>query len=79
MSGSVDELVRMANDIGNFFASEPDRESAVAGIASHVRRFWAPRMRRAVYVHLAAGGAGLDDLPRAALQRLESEDPAARN
>ena len=78
MRGSVDELVRMANDIGNFFASEPDRESAVAGIATHVRRFWAPRMRRAIYVHLAAGGAGLAELPKAALERLELDDPAAR-
>ena len=78
MRGSVDELVRMANDIGNFFASEPDRESAVDGIATHVRRFWAPRMRRAIYVHLAAGGEGLADLPKAALEKLEIEDPVAR-
>lgn len=41
-------LVRMANQIGDFFEAEPDRAAAVDGIASHIRRFWDPRMRREI-------------------------------
>ncbi|MGU7776422.1 formate dehydrogenase subunit delta, partial [Burkholderia sp. MR1-5-21] len=40
-------LIDMANQIGEFFASMPDRDEALAGIADHIRRFWEPRMRRA--------------------------------
>jgi formate dehydrogenase subunit delta len=39
------KLVRMANQIGAFFASEPDHKAAVEGVANHIRRFWEPRMR----------------------------------
>lgn len=40
------KLVQMANQIGAFYASEPDHGIAVEGVASHLRRFWEPRMRR---------------------------------
>ncbi len=66
----IGRLVQMANDIGDYFASEPDRAAAVAGIASHLERFWEARMRRQILAHLAAGGDGLDDLPRAAIAEL---------
>lgn len=67
---NVERLVQMANDIGRYFTAEPDREEAVAGIASHLKRFWEPRMRTAILAHLAAGGEGLDELARAGLERL---------
>jgi formate dehydrogenase subunit delta len=35
----VNNLIRMANQIGEFFESMPDR---------HIKRFWEPRMRRAI-------------------------------
>jgi formate dehydrogenase subunit delta len=41
-------LIDMANRIGEFFDSMPDHEEALAGIADHIRRFWEPRMRRAL-------------------------------
>ncbi|RQR21294.1 formate dehydrogenase, partial [Burkholderia sp. Bp9143] len=41
-------LIDMANQIGAFFESMPDREEALSGIAEHIRRFWEPRMRRAL-------------------------------
>ncbi|AOR67317.1 formate dehydrogenase [Burkholderia stabilis] len=40
-------LIDMANQIGAFFESMPDRDEALTGIAEHIRRFWEPRMRRA--------------------------------
>lgn len=62
-------LVKMANDIANFFKSEPDHQVALEGIAGHIRRFWDPRMRRAILAWLAQhGGEGLDPLAREALE-----------
>ena len=42
----VSNLIRMANRIGEFFVSIPDREEALEGIALHIQKFWDPRMRR---------------------------------
>jgi len=55
---SVADLVRMANDIGRFFAAEPRRADAVAAIADHLRRFWDPRMRRQILAHVRADAQG---------------------
>jgi formate dehydrogenase subunit delta len=74
---SVERLVQMANDIGHFFAAEPKRADAIAGIAGHISRFWDPRMRRQILAHLQSGGAGLDDLPREAVATLK-RPPAAQ-
>jgi formate dehydrogenase subunit delta len=41
----IDNLVVMANRIGDFFQSMPDRKEAKQGIANHLRKFWEPRMR----------------------------------
>jgi len=72
-------LVQMANDIGNFFRSEPKREDAVAGIANHIAKFWTPRMREKLLAHLKAHGSdGLDELPRAAIRELAEHPTAAR-
>lgn len=69
--GNAEHLVQMANDIGNFFRSEPERKDAIAGIANHIAKFWTPRMREKLNAHLKANGAeGLDELPLAALQSL---------
>lgn len=57
------DLVRMANQIADFFRAYPEAE-AVAGVSQHIRDFWDPRMRRALADHLAAGGADLDPLAR---------------
>jgi formate dehydrogenase subunit delta len=69
----IERLVSMANDIGNFFNAEPDKTEAAKGVANHVRRFWDPRMRREMIAHYRNGGAGLDDVPRAAMAILADE------
>ncbi|MGO8977611.1 MAG: formate dehydrogenase subunit delta [Steroidobacteraceae bacterium] len=70
-------LVQMANDIGNFFRSEPKREEAIAGIANHIAKFWTPRMREKLLAHLEAHGSdGLDELPRAAIGDLKTHAAA---
>ena len=56
---NVQHLVKMANQIGTFFEAEPDHEQAVKDIASHLKRFWDPRMRKAILGHMDQGGDGL--------------------
>jgi formate dehydrogenase subunit delta len=72
---SPDRLVYMANQIGKFFVSQGDKV-AVEGIATHIRKFWEPRMRNAIFAHLDAGGAGLDPTVKVALESLRQ--PAAQ-
>ncbi|SAK44658.1 formate dehydrogenase subunit delta [Caballeronia catudaia] len=48
----VDNLIEMANRIGEFFDSMPDRAEAVDSVADHIRRFWEPRMRLAILAAL---------------------------
>jgi formate dehydrogenase subunit delta len=64
-----DKLVRMANQIAQFFKSQP-HDAALAGIVDHLRSFWTPKMRRQIADHAAAGGAGLEPLTREAVERL---------
>lgn len=66
-------LVQMANDIGNFFRAQPDREAAIAGIANHIKSFWTRSMREKLTEQVRHGVAGLDELPREALRRLTDE------
>jgi formate dehydrogenase subunit delta len=71
---NIDHLVTMANQIGTFFASYPDREEASTEIASHLKRFWAPRMRQQLYAHIDAhGGADLAPLVRDAIEAHRGE------
>lgn len=66
---SPDKLVYMANQIGKFFVSQGEKE-AVVGIATHIKKFWEPRMRNKIFAHIDAGGAGLDPVVRKALDSL---------
>jgi len=63
----IDNLVRMANRIGDFFAAMPDAQEARAGIAGHLQRFWDPRMRREIVAHVERGGEGLSAVVRDAI------------
>jgi formate dehydrogenase subunit delta len=68
--GGADPLVKMANDIGNFFRAEPVREEAIVGIGNHIAKYWSKRMRNKMAVHMKTSDADLDELPREALRRL---------
>jgi formate dehydrogenase subunit delta len=67
---SNDKLIYMANQIGKFFEAQ-DKDTAPAKIAEHITKFWDPRMRRAIVVHLDAGGTGLDPAARQAVETLQ--------
>ena len=50
----INNLIGMANRIGTFFESMPDRQEAKADIALHISKFWEPRMREALIARLDA-------------------------
>lgn len=63
-------LVAMANDISNFFASDPDQDAAVSQVANHLRKFWEPRMREQIRRYVSGGGAGLSSIALQAVKQL---------
>ena len=69
---SVERLVGMANDIGNFFAAEPLRDDQVAGVHNHLQKFWDQRMRRQIVEYARGGGGGLSEHVRAAVLMLDA-------
>lgn len=62
-------LVRMANQIATYFDSYPTEE-AVAETASHIRRFWHPRMRNDLLAYAPSAGNGLHVIVAQAVQQL---------
>ncbi len=66
------KLIYMANQIGAFFRAQKP-ELAVPGIADHLAKFWEPRMREKILIHLDQGGEGLTPLVKQALHHLKSE------
>ncbi len=69
-AGRADHLGKMANQIAQFFETQPDRDEAVAGVLNHMQKFWEPRMRSAIIEYRNAGGAGLRELAAEAVSRL---------
>lgn len=69
----IENLVKMANNISNFFSAEPDQQVAIDGVADHIKRFWELRMRVAIIKHYKDGGEGLSSIATAAIGRLALE------
>jgi len=56
----TETLIKMANQIGDFFEAEPDKAEAQKDIAQHLNRFWTKDMRNQITDHVkSAQGAGL--------------------
>ena len=66
------QLVTMANDIAAFFVAENAAEAA-SNIASHLKRYWDPRMRKQIVAHLGNGGEGLTPAARDAIELLAAD------
>jgi len=64
-----DDLVRMINQIAEFFDAYPPDE-AVAGVQQHVRKFWDPSMRADILAARDELAPRLHPIARAALDRL---------
>jgi formate dehydrogenase subunit delta len=68
---NIDLLIKMANEIGDFFGGTAEPEEAARAVASHLKRFWAPRMRAQMIAYCEQRkGAGLSDLARSAVALL---------
>ena len=67
----IEILVKMANDISDFFNAESNKEIAVEGVAKHILRSWDPRMRRDIIAYYKQDGAALSELARKAVAKLE--------
>ena len=75
---NIDRLVDMANQIGSFFATESLPGKGSADVASHLRRYWEPRMRAQIVTHYhERHGAGLGDIAMGAIALLAEEAKAA--
>jgi formate dehydrogenase subunit delta len=68
-------LVKMANDISRFFATQSGQPPE-QGTAGHIKKFWDPRMRNAIIAHLDQGGAGLEPVARKAVEELKKVQAA---
>jgi formate dehydrogenase subunit delta len=67
---NVQRLVAMANDIANFFASDPDPSAAADQVANHLKKFWEPRMREEIRRYVSAGGEGMSSIAIQAVKKL---------
>ena len=76
-SDGPEQIVRMANDIGNFFRAESDRQVALDGISNHINKFWTRRMRQRLLEYVQHGGIELDELPLAAMAQVTVAAPLA--
>ncbi|MFC0806426.1 MULTISPECIES: formate dehydrogenase subunit delta [Sinorhizobium] len=63
------KLVYMANQIATFFLTQP-AEGAAEGVATHINKYWEPRMRRKLFEHIAHGGEGLNPLVLEAAEKI---------
>ena len=68
-----DNLVRMANQIGSFFESQPDRSEGLEGLANHLKKFWDPRMRKKLITMFDAKQTEqFSDIVKAAMEKHRS-------
>jgi formate dehydrogenase subunit delta len=74
---NIDLLIKMANEIGDFFIGANGPEQAPGDVANHLKRYWEPRMLRQMlsYYEQRQGG-GLSDVARAAVGLLYAASKA---
>lgn len=75
-TGKIDKLVRMANQVGDFYAAMPERE-ATEGAASHLRLYWTPKMIREIIAFADQGHPGLNAIASRAVESLKQSESAA--
>jgi formate dehydrogenase subunit delta len=71
------KLVYMANQIATFFKTQPESEAA-QGVATHINKFWEPRMRRQLFELIDHGDSGLSPLVLEAAPLIHRPAPAEK-
>ena len=69
MSQTIDLLIYMANQIAREFGAQRSGEAPEATY-DHIWHFWDPRMCEMIIAHADAGGKGLSDTAKAAIDML---------
>ncbi|EJK87643.1 formate dehydrogenase subunit delta [Agrobacterium sp. SHOUNA12C] len=72
------KLVYMANQIATFFKTQPAHESA-QGVATHINKFWEPRMRRQLFEIIDHGDSDLSPLVIEASALIHRPEPAKQD
>ncbi|MBE0470490.1 MAG: formate dehydrogenase subunit delta [Methyloprofundus sp.] len=70
----IQNLIKMANNIGLYFKSEPDHVLAVSSIEQHLKNFWDPRMRVEIIHYVQQGGIELIDIVDQAVRKLAQQE-----
>jgi len=68
----IDKLVKMANQIGDFFTPMPQDE-ATKGVATHLRRYWTPKMISEIIGYSESGDARLNPVAARGVRSLKEE------
>ncbi|HEV2227605.1 MAG TPA: formate dehydrogenase subunit delta [Steroidobacteraceae bacterium] len=75
---NIDLLIKMANEIGDFFTGATGTEQAARDVANHLKRYWEPRMRQQMLAYYEQRhGAGLSDVAKSAVGLLYAASKAA--
>jgi len=75
---NIDLLIKMANEIGEFFSGTGDQAEAAQAVANHLKRYWDPRMRAQIVGHYQQrAAAGLSDVARGAVAQLHEASRSA--
>jgi formate dehydrogenase subunit delta len=70
---NIDLLIKMTNEIGDFFAGASDPQQAARDVANHLKRYWEPRMlRQMLEYYEQRQGAGLSDMGKSAVGLLSA-------
>ena len=75
-TGKIDKLVRMANQIADFYATMPERE-ATEGVASHLTLYWTPKMICEIIAFADQDHHGLNAIAARAVESLKQRATAA--
>jgi formate dehydrogenase subunit delta len=74
---NIDLLIKMANQITSFWEGELGEEAAAKEVATHLRRYWEPRMRAQMLTYYAERqGSGLNEVAKSAVEILAAEAQA---
>ena len=76
MTNKLEKLARMANQIADFYATMPG-DAAGNGTASHLRRYWTPKMIRELIAFSDEGHARLNATAARAVEALRQASTAA--
>lgn len=68
---TAEKLVRMANQIADFFRPYPE-DQAVRGVHDHLMAFWTPGMRAALLAYAGRNDGRVDPLVAKALLSLQT-------